>query len=98
MEHKKRLLWNRLFIAAFLVLTLFCWCPLGYGSYGDVNRILGVPAWVVWAFVIGIGLFVLEWVYLFQSRLTLTDKDLSDIVPELEAVDMDGPDGESEEG
>ena len=38
---------NRAFLLAFFVLTLFCWCPLGYGSYGPVPRLLGIPSWAV---------------------------------------------------
>ena len=50
---------NRAFVFGFLVLTLFCWCPLGYGSYGPVSRILGIPYWAVVALAVGAALFVL---------------------------------------
>ena len=91
MDQSKRPLKNRLFLTAFLVLTLFCWCPLGYGSYGEATRIFGIPSWVGWAYVFGIVLFCLEWIYLFGTDLAINDRDLADIVPELEALDVDSP-------
>jgi len=30
---------NTLFLIAFFVLTVLCWCPIGYGSYGEVGLI-----------------------------------------------------------
>ena len=89
MDRKSRALRNRLFILVFLVLTVFCWCPVGYGTYGETDRFFGVPAWAAIAFLIGIGLFVLEWIYLFRTRLAITDRDLNEVVSALEAVDTD---------
>lgn len=82
---------NRAFVLAFLVLTLFCWCPLGYGSYGPVSRLLGVPYWAVAALVVGMVLFVLEWVYLFYSQLAMNDEELPEIISQLKTVDTDKP-------
>ena len=89
MDRKSRARRNRLFILAFFVLTFFCWCPLGYGAYGETGRVLGVPSWAVIAFLIGIGLFVLEWIYLFRTRLAVTDEESTRVVSALEAVDTD---------
>ena len=77
---------HQLFSIVFLVLTFFCWCPLGYGQYGEVPMILGMPSWAFYLMVIGLVLFVLEWVYLFQSDLALYDDDLDRIIAELEQV------------
>jgi hypothetical protein len=88
---EKRTLWRRrAFLLAFLVLTLFCWCPLGYGKYGEVARVLGVPSWVAVAFVVGLVLFVLEWLYLFCSGLALDDDKLADTLSDLGGMDSGG--------
>jgi hypothetical protein len=85
---EKRSAWpNRFFIIAFLVLTFFCWCPLFYGSYGPADRIMGIPAWAVLAFIFGAVLFILEWIYLFLTRNALSDKELPEIVSDLTAID-----------
>ncbi len=86
---EKRNAWRRrAFLLVFLVLTLFCWCPLVYGRYGEVGRVLGVPSWVAVAFLVGLVLFCLEWYYLFCSGLALDDEELSGTLSELGA---DGP-------
>ena len=82
---------NRAFVFAFLVLTLLCWCPLGYGSYGPVPRFLGVPFWAVLALGLGAVLFVLEWVYLFHTQLAMNDEELPDIISQLQTVDIENP-------
>ncbi len=95
---KKSCAWTRrIFIIAFLVLTFFCWCPYFYGSYGPVDRILGVPSWAVFAAVFGIVLFILEWIYLFVTGMAMTDEDLSEIVSELTAVNTDDSDSPKED-
>ena len=80
---------NRAFVFAFLVLTLLCWCPLGYGSYGPVPRLLGVPYWAVVALAVGAVLFVVEWVYLFHTRMSMNDEELPDIMSQLKALDVE---------
>jgi hypothetical protein len=96
---KKSSAWTRrIFIIAFLALTFLCWCPFFYGPYGPADRILGVPLWAVLAAVFGIVLFVLEWIYLFVSGMTVTDEDLPDIVSELAAVDTEKSDSPKEDG
>ena len=82
---------NRMFVFAFLVLTLLCWCPLGYGSYGPVPRFLGVPSWAVLALGLGAVLFVLEWIYLFHTEMAMNDEELPDIISQLQAVDIENP-------
>ncbi len=82
---------NRAFGVGFLVLTLFCWCPLGYGQYGEVGRILGIPPWAVLAFAFAAALFVLEWIYLFRTPMAMNDEELPGIVSQLEAVDTETP-------
>jgi len=82
---------NRAFLLAFLVLTLLCWCPLGYGSYGPATRFLGIPSWAVLALALGIVLFVVEWIYLFHTGLAMNDEELPDIISQLETVDTDNP-------
>lgn len=92
MKHEESATWqNRAFVLAFLVLTLFCWCPLGYGTYGEVQRILGIPSWAVLALALGAVLFVLEWIYLFHTRMAMNDEELPDIIAELKTVDTDSP-------
>lgn len=98
MEQKRSVWPNRFFVIAFLVLTVFCWCPLFYGSYGPAKRILGIPSWAVWAFIFGAVLFVLEWIYLFLTRNALSDKELPDIVSELATLDADTPSAPKEDG
>ena len=80
---------NRAFVLAFFVLTFFCWCPLGYGTYGQVPRLLGIPYWAVAAFALGAVLFVLEWIYLFHTNLAMNDEELPDIISQLKTVDID---------
>ena len=80
---------NRAFVFAFLVLTLLCWCPLGYGSYGAVPRVFGIPSWAVTALALGAVLFFVEWIYLFYTRLAMNDDELPDIISQLETVDID---------
>ncbi len=82
---------NGAFVTAFLVLTLFCWCPLGYGQYGPVERFVGIPSWAVLAFAFAVALFVLEWVYLFRTPMAMNDEELPGIVSQLEAVDTEKP-------
>ncbi len=82
---------NRAFLFAFFVLTLLCWCPLGYGTYGPVPRFLGVPSWAVVALALGGVLFVLEWIYLFHTEMAMNDEELPDIISQLKSVNNDNP-------
>ncbi len=77
---------NRIFVLVFCVLTIFCWCPLGYGYYGPAKLFLGIPSWAAIALAIGIFMFVVEWIYLFTSDLAINDKDLPEIISQLESV------------
>ena len=88
---------SRMFILAFLVLTFFCWCPIFYASYGPAERIWGVPAWAVLAAAFGAALFVLEWIYLFATRITVRDDELGDIVSQLAQVNTDDTDSPEED-
>lgn len=85
-EQKKR---TWVFLMVFIVLTLFCWCPIGYGSYGEVDLILGMPSWAFYLLLIGALLFVLQWFYLFQTDLALYDRDVEDIVETLRRTEME---------
>lgn len=67
----------------FIVLTVLCWCPIGYGSYGEVSMIMGMPSWAFTLLVIGAILFIVEWYYLFISEYALYDRDLDDILSAL---------------
>jgi len=98
MKQKSGTWQNRAFVVGFLVLTLFCWCPVGYGSYGPVPRVLGIPYWAVAALALGAALFVLEWIYLFHTRLAMNDEELPDIIAQLEAVDTDNSMPAKEDG
>jgi uncharacterized membrane protein len=80
-KNKKK---NLIFLILFLVLTVFCWCPIGYGSYGEVGLIMGMPSWAFIMLMIGALLFVIEWVYLFKTDLALYDDDLEEIMMALE--------------
>ncbi|CCK79726.1 MULTISPECIES: DUF997 family protein [Desulfobacula] len=75
---------NTVFLILFLVLTVFCWCPIGYGSYGEVGLIMGMPSWAFYLLLIGAVLFFVEWVYLFKTDLALYDEDLEGIKAALE--------------
>jgi len=75
---------NRVFLILFFVLTVLCWCPIGYGSYGQVGLIMGMPSWAFTMLIIGAVLFLIEWVYLFQTDLALYDEDLEEIIAALE--------------
>ena len=88
---------SRIFILAFLVLTFFCWCPILYASYGPPDRILGVQAWAILATAFGAALFALEWIYLFATRITVTDDELGDIVSQLAQVNTDESDSPGED-
>ncbi|SDU47835.1 DUF997 family protein [Desulfobacula phenolica] len=74
------------FIVTFFVLTMLCWCPIGYGSYGEVALIMGMPSWAFILLVIGAVLFIVEWVYLFRTDLALYDEDLEGIMAALEKI------------
>ena len=80
---------NRVFVLAFLALTFFCWCPLGYGAYGEASLLLGVPSWAVTAAALSAILFVLEWIYLFHTPMAMHDENLPDIISQLKAVDTE---------
>ena len=69
-----------------MVLTFFCWCPIFYGSYGAAKRVFGVPVWAVAAAGFGVALFALEWVYLFATRITISDEEVDGIVSEIAQV------------
>ncbi len=88
---------SRIFILAFVIMTFFCWCPVFYSSYGPAKRIWGVPAWAIAAAAFGAGLFALEWIYLFASRITISDDDLPEITSELAKVNIDQADSAKEE-
>ena len=88
---------SRIFIIAFLVLTFFCWCPIFYASYGPANRIWGVPAWALMAAAFGVALFVLEWIYLFATSITVSDDELDDVVSQLAQINTDDTDSPGEE-
>ena len=75
---------NRIFLILFFVLTVLCWCPIGYGSYGQVGLIMGMPSWAFIMLIIGAVLFLIEWVYLFRTDLALYDEDLEEIITALE--------------
>lgn len=87
---------SRIFILAFLVLTFFCWCPILYSSYGPARRIAGVPVWAIVAAAFGAALFALEWIYLFATRITVSDEELGEIVSELAKVNTDEADSAKE--
>lgn len=77
------------FLMVFVVLTVFCWSPVGYGRYGEVGLVLGMPSWAFYLLVIGALLFVLQWIYLFQTDLALYDRDVEVIVETLKKTDME---------
>ena len=74
---------NAVFLIVFLVLTVLCWCPIWYGSYGEVGLIMSMPSWAFILLLIGAVLFVMEWGFLFFSDLALYDEDLQPIMDEL---------------
>lgn len=75
-----------IFLILFIVFTVLCWCPMGYGSYGAVGLIMGMPSWAFILLVVGAVLFLIEWVYLFQTDLVLTDDDLDAITEALQTA------------
>jgi len=74
------------FLIVFLVLAVLCWCPIGYGSYGEVSLIMGMPSWAFIMLLIGAVLFVIEWIYLFWTDLALYDDDLEEIIAALKTT------------
>ena len=98
MKRRKSRWVSRIFILAFFVLTFFCWCPVFYGSYGPAKLIWGVPGWAIVAAGFGAVLFALEWIYLFATRITVSDEELGEIVSELAQVNIDEADSGKEEG
>ena len=97
MKHTNSPWTSRIFILAFLILTFFCWCPVLYSSYGPADRIWGVPVWAVLAAAFGIALFILEWIYLFATSITVTDDELPEIVSQLAQVNTDQSDSTKED-
>ena len=77
---------SKIFLLVFLILTVLCWCPVGYGKYGEVQLIIGMPSWAFFMLVIGALLFLIEWFFLFFSDLALYDKDLDRITQELAGI------------
>lgn len=78
---------NGVFLILFLFFTVLCWCPLGYGSYGAVGLIMGMPSWAFILLLVGAVLFAVEWVYLFRTDLVLYDDDLDNIIEALQTAD-----------
>ena len=74
---------KNIYFVLFCILTVFCWCPIGYGTYGPADRIWGVPDWAVITFFISIVFFILQWIYLFQTGLAVTDDELEKIFHDL---------------
>jgi len=72
----------------FCILTLLCWSPIGYGSYGAVGRIFGIPSWSAILLIVGAVLFVVEWIYLFKTDLALNDDHLDNVVEQLKKVEI----------
>lgn len=79
------------FLMVFAVLTVFCWSPVGYGRYGEVGLIMGMPSWAFYLLLIGALLFFLQWVYLFRTDLALYDRDVEEIVETLRKTEMEEP-------
>ncbi|AOY60700.1 DUF997 family protein [Desulfococcus multivorans] len=89
MNENKRSLKKLFFLIAFLILTILCWCPVGYGQYGEVGRILGMPSWAAMALFFGLILAVLEAVFLFSKDLALTEEKLAEMVSQLKTVSIE---------
>jgi len=64
---------------------------VGYGNYGQVGRVFGIPSWAVLAFAFAAVLFVLEWIYLFLTPMAMNDEELPGIVSQLESVTTENP-------
>ncbi len=80
---------NAGYLVVFIIFTLLCWSPFGYGSYGEVGTIMGMPSWAFLLLLIGTIMFVIQWFYLFVSDLALYDEDLDGIIETLKTVDME---------
>jgi hypothetical protein len=87
MDRKKGAWPKRAFVVAFIVLTSLCWCPWAYGTV--TGRVLYIPSWAVLAYVFAAALFILEWVFLFHTRLAVSDEELASTISELEAAKTD---------
>ncbi|HMB31156.1 MAG TPA: hypothetical protein VKN82_04980 [Desulfohalobiaceae bacterium] len=79
------------FFILFCVLTILCWCPIGYGGYGEVKKFLGMPQWAALALLISAILLVLEWIYLFWSDLAINDQDLPKMIADLKDFNSEKP-------
>ncbi len=84
---KKKGTW--VYLALFALLTIMCWSPYGYGSYGPAERTFGMPTWTVVALAAGTLLFILEWIFLFFSGLALEDEEVSELVASLRSAQDD---------
>jgi len=78
---------NLLFLVSFAVLTFCVWLPI-YGQYGETLRIFGLPSWVIFALAAGGVLFVMEWIYLFNTNLAVNDEDVEEIIEKLIKEDI----------
>uniref|UniRef100_A0A7C4RM27 DUF997 family protein n=1 Tax=Desulfatirhabdium butyrativorans TaxID=340467 RepID=A0A7C4RM27_9BACT len=67
---------KRIWVVVLWILAVLTWCPLGYGSYGAVDRLFGMPVWAAVALIIGAVLFLVEWYFLFRSGYALDDDKL----------------------
>jgi hypothetical protein len=73
----------RMYHSAFIILTFLCWSPLLYGSYGKTDLIFSIPSWAALALLFGAIMAALQWLYLFPSKLALSDDHLAQIVDEV---------------
>lgn len=91
MKGNESSLMSVLFFIIFCILTILCWCPIGYGGYGEVERLIGMPQWAAIALIIAAIFFVLQWIYLFCSDLAINDQDLPKMIAEIKEFSSQNP-------
>lgn len=85
MKRKDNKALSLMFVMAFAVLTFLLWVPV-YGSYGVTGRIMGLPDWAFYALIFAVVLFVLEWIYLFNSNLVIDDDGVVKLLEEFQEM------------
>ncbi|MEW6258962.1 MAG: DUF997 domain-containing protein [Thermodesulfobacteriota bacterium] len=73
-----------IWVVVLWTLAVLTWCPIGYGSYGSVGRLFGMPLWAAAALIIGGILFLTEWYFLFHSGYALDDEKLAAVLNDLQ--------------
>lgn len=83
MEKEKNKSLQMFFWISFVILTFMLWLPVGYGSYGAVRLIIGLPSWAFIALTAGAIFVILQWIFFFNSNLSTNDDDVQKIINDI---------------